>query len=114
MKKVTYLLALLVGVVLPSFANINSSTYVKVQKAYPRGVFLTTFTVDYGPYAGTYEAYADENDHTQLIKVINLQSGTKLVTGYGSPATVGNPGYYSFTFNDDPASETYGFVYEIY
>jgi len=107
-------MAILLSLVFSSYTSAVSSTYAKVQKTFPRGVYLTTFTVDYGPYAGTYEAYADENDLTQLVKAVNLNGGTKLVTGYGSPATPGNPGYYSFSFNDDPSSETYGFVYEVY
>jgi hypothetical protein len=114
MKKITYVLAILCSLVFCSYTSTSKNYEVMMQKAGPAGVYITTFTVDFGPYAGTYEAYADQDDPTQLIKVVNLQTGTKFVSGSGSPATVGNPGSYSFTFNDDPNSETYGFVYEVH
>ncbi|MBS7565996.1 hypothetical protein KHS38_16435 [Mucilaginibacter sp. Bleaf8] len=109
MKKICFYLTLAVCTAsFSSFTSPLNKAHVTVKKMVPEGYYVSTFQVLYGPYAGTYEAYASMDDHSQLIYVIGGSDGRlKFVTGSGSE---GAGGSYSFYFNNDPAQETYGFI----
>lgn len=106
-------LAAFLTVSLSSFSDQKRAPLAALAHAGPAGDYITTFTVDHGPYAGTYEAYADKDDHSILLAVRG-SSGWVAITPIGIGIWAdeyNNMGGYSFTFDSDSSQLSYGFVY---